>query len=71
MTTMKVRINGEDRDLENVTSLPDLLRALGLDVGGQGIAVAVNATVVRKFEIASTPIHDGDRIEIVQAVQGG
>ena len=68
---MKVRINGEDRDLDAVASLSDLLLALGLDAKGQGIAVAVNATVVRKFEIPTTPIHDGDRIEIVQAVQGG
>jgi sulfur carrier protein len=68
---MRVRINGEDRELPDVASLSDLLRALGLDATGQGLAVAVNAAVVRKAEIASTPLEDGDRVEIVQAVQGG
>jgi sulfur carrier protein len=36
-----------------------------------GIAVAVNQTVLTRDEWAGTTLTDGDRIEIVSAVQGG
>ncbi|MFW6774550.1 sulfur carrier protein ThiS [Nocardioides sp. CPCC 205120] len=36
-----------------------------------GHAVAVNGAVVRRAEHASTPLDDGDVVEIVTAVQGG
>jgi len=48
-----------------------------LDIAGlvaerrNGIAVAVNQAVVPRSEWSSTAISDGDRIEIVTAVQGG
>ncbi|WP_433165338.1 sulfur carrier protein ThiS [Kribbella sp. CA-247076] len=36
-----------------------------------GIAVAVNQTVLTRAEWAGTLLTDGDRVEIVSAVQGG
>lgn len=68
---MKVRINGEDREIASVSSLAELLAVLGIDTGSTGLAVARNADVISKSRLADTPVEDGDRIEIVHAVQGG
>jgi sulfur carrier protein len=37
----------------------------------EGIAIAVNGRVVRKAAWAGTALNEGDRIEIVRAMQGG
>ena len=37
----------------------------------RGYAIALNGAVVRRDAWARTPINEGDRIEIVRAVQGG
>lgn len=39
--------------------------------GGRGIAVAVNGAVVARSAWSQTVLLDGDRIDIVTAVQGG
>jgi sulfur carrier protein len=36
-----------------------------------GVAVAVNATVVPRERWATWPLHDGDVVDVVTAVQGG
>ena len=68
---MKLRINGVDREVAPVSTLAQLLEELGIDAGKSGFAVARNAEVISKSSLAKTPVEDGDRIEIVQAVQGG
>lgn len=68
---MKLRINGVDREVAPVSTLAQLLEELGIDAGKPGFAVARNAEVISKSSLAETPVEDGDRIEIVQAVQGG
>ncbi|WP_368855727.1 sulfur carrier protein ThiS [Proteus mirabilis] len=51
------------------------MRALEAEETGlespQGIAIALNGRVVRKREWAQTPLREGDRVEIVRAMQGG
>lgn len=62
-------VNGEDRPLEDATTVGELVAAL---VGeGRGVAVAVNGEIVARSEWAATPIADGDRIEVLRAAQGG
>jgi thiamine biosynthesis protein ThiS len=68
---MKLRINGVDREIDPVSTLAELLEVLGIDARSSGLAVARNAEVISKSYLAETPVEDGDRIEIVQAVQGG
>lgn len=36
-----------------------------------GVAVAVNATVVPRDRWAAWPLHEGDVVDVVTAVQGG
>ncbi|MCY3557778.1 MAG: sulfur carrier protein ThiS [Chloroflexi bacterium] len=71
-TTTEVRIilNGEALTLSNFL-LPEALCELGYDPEQQGIAVAINMSVVPRSEWTETSIADGDRIDIVGAKQGG
>ena len=68
---MKLRVNGEEREYEGEPRLAALLREVGIDPAAPGVAVAVNARVIPRQEIESTGLSNGDRIEIVRAVQGG
>ncbi len=68
---MKLTINGKERELAAVGTLEELLRALGIPPERTGTAVAYNDIVVPKGRWAETQVADGDRIEIITAVQGG
>jgi len=66
---VQVTVNG--RDVEFATDLP-LSTLVGAVVEARsGIAVALNNEVVPRSLWATTSVTDGDRIEIVTAVQGG
>lgn len=64
-------VNGQSRDVPADLTLADLLRHLGRDPDQPGVAVAVRDRVVRRGEWASTPLAEGDTVEIVTAAQGG
>ena len=64
-------VNGESRAFKNLHTLGDLLTEIGVSREGSGIAVAVNDTVVPRTAWNERTIHQGDRVEVIQAVQGG
>lgn len=66
---MNVAINGEDRRLESVTTVAELLRRLDLE--GKPVAVERNGETVSKSDLSTTKLAEGDRIEIVTFVGGG
>jgi len=66
---MKLIINGEERSLENVSSLTSLLVQLGLKA--DRVAVELNREIAARASWDSTQLKDGDRLEIVQFVGGG
>jgi sulfur carrier protein len=66
---MNVSVNGAARDLAPGTTL-DLLVA-GLTAAPSGVAAALNETVVPRGQWPATALGDGDRVEILTAVQGG
>ena len=68
--SVAVVVNGQDRTLDE-SGIDGLLRALGHDPRRSGIAVAINDEVVPRAHWRRREIVDGDRIEIVGAVQGG
>ena len=43
----------------------------GMEPGGRGMAVAVDAEVVPRSSWESTALQDGQRVEILVAIQGG
>ena len=70
---MNLTVNGEPRE-SVVTNLIDLWRAetghLNLD-SPKGYAIALNGALIRKDKWPSTTLAEGDRVEIVRAMQGG
>ncbi|WP_374050425.1 sulfur carrier protein ThiS [Streptomyces roseicoloratus] len=66
---MSVSVNGEPRTVEGPLALDALVAAL--TTAPSGVAAAVNETVVPRGQWAATLLADGDRVEVLTAVQGG
>ena len=66
---MRVSVNGEPRELEPGMTLQALLQQVG--VTSPRVAVAVNAAVVPRHELASRTLAEGDSVDIIEAVGGG
>ena len=68
---MKVVLNGEAAELRDGATVEAALESLDLPGAGRGVAVAVDAEVVPRGEWARTELHEGARVEILRAIQGG
>lgn len=68
---MTIWLNGEARELPAGAALSDAVEATGANPERRGIAVAVDGEVVPRTQWDATTLSDGQRIEVVQAVQGG
>ncbi|HET6549784.1 MAG TPA: sulfur carrier protein ThiS [Solirubrobacter sp.] len=68
---MKVVLNGEPAELSDGATVASALHSLDLPGAGRGVAVAVDAEVVPRAEWARTELHEGARVEILRAIQGG
>ncbi|OEJ27265.1 thiamine biosynthesis protein ThiS [Streptomyces agglomeratus] len=66
---MTVSVNGESREVAAGTTLGALVATLTR--APSGVAAALNETVVPRGRWDSTALGDGDRIEVLTAVQGG
>ncbi|WP_129312106.1 sulfur carrier protein ThiS [Streptomyces sp. L2] len=66
---MTVSVNGERREVPAGTVLDSLVRSLS--PAPSGVAAALNETVVPRTRWAGTVLADGDRVEVLTAVQGG
>ena len=62
-------LNGEARSIDQADTVAALLDSLGHN--GKRVAVERNGEIVPKSLHPSTPLADGDRVEIVVAVGGG
>ena len=69
MTT--VTLNGDRRELPEGATVERAVReALGAEED-RGVAVAVDGEVVPRGEWSRTGLHEGQRVEVLHAVQGG
>ena len=69
---MQFVINGQPRefaDLAASATVGDLVAAL--DLKGDRVAIEHNGSIVSRAEWAETPVHAGDKFEIVHFVGGG
>jgi len=66
---MRIHVNGQDRELDAPATLADLIE--NLQFNPKYVAVEVNEQLVPRHRYASTPLQEGDRIEIVTLVGGG
>jgi sulfur carrier protein len=68
---MNVVLNGEARDLRDGATVDDAVEASGAQPDGRGVAVAVDGEVVPRGQWSATELSEGQRVEVLQAVQGG
>jgi thiamine biosynthesis protein ThiS len=66
---VRVTVNDEPRALPDGATVADLIAVL--ELGPRRIAVEVNRAVVPRAAYPSTPLHDGDAVEVIQFVGGG
>ncbi|MFI9491486.1 sulfur carrier protein ThiS [Streptomyces halstedii] len=66
---LSVSVNGERRSVAAGTTLDALVA--GLTSAHSGVAAAVNEAVVPRGRWAATALAEGDRVEVLTAVQGG
>jgi sulfur carrier protein len=69
--SVSVTINGEERRLSAPATVASLIASLQNAPEGRGVAVAVEGEVVPRAQWPSTELHDGAKVEVVVAVQGG
>ncbi|MFG2359835.1 sulfur carrier protein ThiS [Streptomyces sp. NPDC048521] len=67
--SVTISVNGERREIAPGTALDSLVRTL--TAAPSGVAAAVNETVVPRTRWATTALAEGDRVEVLTAVQGG
>ncbi|MCH6159805.1 sulfur carrier protein ThiS [Streptomyces marispadix] len=67
--TVTVFVNGAPRDVPSGSTLDQLVA--GLTSAPSGVAAAVNEAVVPRGQWHALRLAEGDRIEVLTAVQGG
>ncbi len=67
--SLRVYINGENREFPDTLSLDQLIKQLNLP--DLRIAIELNREVVRRADWTFARVREGDRIEIVHFVGGG
>jgi sulfur carrier protein len=69
--TIAVRVNGAEVAVPAGATVAEIVGATGIGPESRGIAVALDGEVVRRADWALTVVRDGQRIEVLTAVQGG
>jgi sulfur carrier protein len=68
---MIVELNGDRVELSDGASVADAVAAAGANSGRRGVAVAVDGEVVPRSGWEGTNLRDGQKVEVVEAIQGG
>jgi thiamine biosynthesis protein ThiS len=66
---LHITLNGDPHDVAGPLTIGDLLAQLKIDA--RRVAVEHNLVVLKRDAYATTAVHDGDEIEIVNFVGGG
>ena len=67
----EVVLNGKPTTLPDGATAADAVRAAGAPEEARGVAVALDGEVVPRARWDATPLSDGGRVEVLNAVQGG
>jgi thiamine biosynthesis protein ThiS len=68
-TTVRVRINGKDRDVDAGLTVRSLIESLELHPSL--VVVELNREILARDSYGETPVQAGDSIELVHFVGGG
>lgn len=66
---MKLIVNGDQIDFDNISSVDDL--ANSLKIGKEGSAIELNGEITKQRDWSSLRLKDGDRLEMITFVGGG
>lgn len=66
---MRLVVNGETRDVEQVSTVTDMLAAFKLQ--NKILVVELNREIIDRSVYDQTRLSDGDQVEIVHFVGGG
>jgi sulfur carrier protein len=68
---MRIALNGSDRELRAGATVVDAVAAAAGDPDRRGIAVALEGEVVPRGRWGETELAEGQRVEVLEARQGG
>ena len=68
-TTIRVRLNGKEREIERGQSVRALLESL--DLHPDMVVVELNRDILERRSYADVVVEDGDTMELVHFVGGG
>jgi sulfur carrier protein len=66
---VKVIVNGTPREVPDDATVASVVESV--TDAPSGVAVALNAEIVRRADWPVTTMHEADRLEVLTAVQGG
>jgi sulfur carrier protein len=68
---VKLTVNGEPLELPDGATVGDLVEQAGAPARDRGVAIAVDAEVVPRSAWDRTVLSEGQRVELLAAMQGG
>ena len=69
---MKIVVNGSEREVPDRLTVADVVARLSESgAEGRGVAVAVEAEVVPRSQWGARELANGERVEVLGAIQGG
>jgi sulfur carrier protein len=68
---VRVLLNGNETEVADGATVGMAIAVLDLPASGRGVAVAVDAEVVPRGQWDHHRLHDGARVEVLRAIQGG
>jgi sulfur carrier protein len=68
---MTIELNGEAVELDDTATVAAVVERAGAGGDRRGVAVAVDGEVVPRSAWDSTELAEGQRVEVVGAIQGG
>jgi sulfur carrier protein len=66
---VQVIVNGEPREVPDDATVASVVESV--TDAPSGVAVALNAEIVRRADWPATTVREADRLEVLTAVQGG
>ncbi len=66
---MTIQLNGEPHEVEEGTSVADLLKTL--DIQLEQVAVEINLEIMDKHEFGNRILQNDDRVEVMSFIGGG
>ena len=67
----QIVLNGESQELPDGATVEAAVIATGAPADGRGVAVALDGEVVSRGAWSTTPVREGQQVEVLHAVQGG